>query len=289
MNAFDVKGTGIWDGRLRWGDGGHIREAAAELDELGYSALWFPDAGGDIMEASETLLAATRRAVVATGILNVWLHDATQVAERMGNWSDDWRGRFVLGLGISHGGVVEPERYRKQLGTMRAYLDALDSALTPVPAASRVLAALGPKMLGLARDHSAGAHPYNVTPEHTVQAREILGADRWLAPEQAVVLEQDPATARQLGRGHLAIYLGLPNYTNNLRRFGFTDDDFADGGSDRLVDAVVIWGDVDAIAGRVKEHRDAGADHVGVQVITADSTVLPRKEWRELAPALLDS
>ena len=149
MNAFDVKGTGIWDGRLRWGDGGQIRQAAAELDELGYSALWFPDAGGDIMEASETLLAATRRAVVATGILNVWLHDATQVAERMGNWSDDWRGRFVLGLGISHGGVVEPERYRNQLATMRAYLDALDSAPTPVPARHASSPRSAPKCWGL--------------------------------------------------------------------------------------------------------------------------------------------
>ena len=168
---------------------------------------------------------------------------------------------------------------------MAAYLDALDKTDPPVPADARVLAALGPKMLRLAAERAAGAHPYLTTPDHTRQAREILGPEPLLAPEQRVVLETDPAAARELGRRHLAIYLQLPNYTNNLRRMGFTDDDFAGGGSDRLVDAIVAWGDVDALVARVRAHHDAGAAHVCIQVLTADPRALPLTEWRTLAVA----
>jgi probable F420-dependent oxidoreductase len=174
---------------------------------------------------------------------------------------------------------------------MRDYLDGMDNALylaaEPAEPPRRVLAALGPKMLALAAERTDGAHPYNVPPEHTARAREILGAGKLLAPEQAAVLETDPVEARRIGREHVAIYRDLPNYMNNLRRFGITDDDLADGGSDRLVDLIVAWGDADAIRGRVQAHLDAGADHVAVQVVTGERGTLPLTEWRELAPALL--
>ena len=170
---------------------------------------------------------------------------------------------------------------------MAAYLDALDTAQPPVPASTRVLAALGPKMLTLARDRALGAHTYLATPEHTHRARTILGADRVLAAEQGVILETDPATARGLGRQYLATYLRLPNYTNNLRRLGFTDDDLTGTGSDRLVDTLVAWGDEDTINRRVREHYDAGATHVCIQALTDDTATFPRPTWRRLAPALI--
>jgi probable F420-dependent oxidoreductase len=236
------------------------------------------------------VLRGTRTLIVASGILNVWQHDPELVAAERAQLADASDGRFLLGLGISHAPIVdrdEPGRYRRPLATMRAYLESLDAAAPPVPPESRVLAALGPKMLELARERSAGAHPYLVTPEHTHRAREALGPERLLAPEQAVVLETDPDRARTLARGHLAIYLQLPNYTNNLRRLGFGDPDFAGGGSDRLVDALVAWGDEDAIVARVREHRDAGADHVCIQAVAGGGDGLPRDEWRRLAPALV--
>jgi probable F420-dependent oxidoreductase len=180
--------------------------------------------------------------------------------------------------------------YSSPVATMRAYLDSMDAApyaaAPPAEEPFRVLAALGPRMLELAREHTQGAHPYLVTPEHTATAREVLGPDRLLAPEQKVVLETDATEARRVGRGALAIYLGLPNYTNNLKRLGFTDDDLADGGSDRLVDGVIAWGDLDAVVARVRAHHAAGADHVAVQVLTPDPLTLPLAEWRTLAPAL---
>jgi probable F420-dependent oxidoreductase len=285
-----LSGTGVWAGQLRYGDAGPIAEAAAELEALGYSALWIPDVGGDVLASMETLLAATERAVVATGILNVWMHEASEVAAHRGSWRDSWKRRALFGVGVSHGPLIDrdqPGRYTKPYERMRAYLDALDAAAPPLPVEARVLAALGPRMLALARDRAAGAHPYLVPPEHTARAREIVGPDRLIATEQAVVLDADPTTARAIARNHLAMYLPLPNYANNLRRLGFGDADFASPGSDRLVDSVVAWGDVDAIKARVTAHRDAGADHVCIQVLNADYA-FPRAEWRELAPVLVE-
>ena len=287
-------GVGVWSGALRYGARDEIVEGAAELESLGYSALWFPDTGGEPswLEAASTLLEATRSVMVATGILNLWTHDPAGTADGFARLSGAHPGRFLLGLGASHAAIVdrtEPGRYQRPLAAMAAYLDALEVAEPPVPAEARVLASLGPKMLTLARERAAGAHPYLTTPEHTQQAREILGADRLLAPEQRVVLETDRAAARELGRRHLEVYLRLPNYTNNLRRLGFTDDDLAGGGSDRLVDSLVAWGDEDTIARRVREHHDAGADHVCIQVVTADRRRLPREGWRRLAPALVEA
>jgi probable F420-dependent oxidoreductase len=176
---------------------------------------------------------------------------------------------------------------------MRAYLDAMDQApyrsVPPPTRPLRVLAALGPKMLKLSAERADGAHPYNVNPEHTAQAREILGPNPYLCPEQAVVLETDADKARRIGRDFLGLYLTLPNYTNNLLRLGFDEGDFKEGGSNRLIDAIIAWGDLDAIRNRIRAHHSAGADHVCIQVLTADSQTLPLREWRELAPALLRS
>ncbi len=286
-----ITGVGIWSGDLRYGDAGEIRDAATELDELGYSALWIPDIGGDVFGAVERLLKSTRSATVATGILNLWMHSAEETADAHDRLTKAYGDRFLVGIGVSHSVLIDadqPGRYRKPLAAMGSFLDGLDAAPVPLASSVRVLAALGPKMLELARTRAAGAHPYNVTPDHTAQAREALGPSALLLPEQMVALATDPAQARTIARESLGHYLALPNYTNNLRRLGFGDDDFADGGSERLLDALVAWGSTDAIAARVREHQDAGANHVCVQVLGAAGR-FPRAEWRELAPALTGS
>jgi probable F420-dependent oxidoreductase len=284
-----LAGTGIWSGHLRYGDAGVIAEAAAEIDELGYTTIWIPDVGGDVLGSIEVLLRATPRITIATGILNIWMHEASEVAQRRASWTDAWQRRFLLGLGVSHAPLIDhghPGRYEKPFSKMVEFLDALDGADDPFPVDGRVLAALRPRMLGLARDRAAGVHPYFVPPEHVAKAREVIGPDGMIGVELAVVLDRDPSTARETARRHTATYVNLPNYTNNLRDFGFGDSDFADRGSDRLVDAIVAWGDLDAIAQRLSAMRDAGADHVCIQVIRPDDE-LPRAEWRELAPALI--
>ena len=281
-------GTGVWSAGLRYGEPARIAEAAAELEELGYTALWIPDVGGDVFEAVERLLEATKAATIATGILNLWMHSAGETAEAHARLTAGHGDRFLVGIGVSHAALIdagEQGRYRKPLAAMTSFLDGLDAASTPLARSRRVLAALGPKMLELSRDRAAGAHPYNVTPDHTALARETLGPSALVLPEQAVALTTDADRARALGRAHLAHYLALPNYTNNLRRLGFGDDDLAAGGSVRLVDALVAWGDEAAIASRVREHRDAGADHVCIQVLSEEG-LFPLVEWRRLAPAL---
>jgi probable F420-dependent oxidoreductase len=288
----DLGRIGIWSGELRrHPDLGEVADAAAELEQLGYTALFLPGgAGGDIMERSELLLDSTKTVPVAPGILNVWMHDPEEVGRETARLEDRHPGRFELGLGVSHAPAVdkdEPGRYRRPLTKMRSYLDGLDAASHPVPLQRRFLAALGPKMLELSRDRSAGAHPYFVPVEHTAYAREILGDGALLAPEQAVLLETDEGKAREAARGHMGRYLQLPNYTNNLLRHGFTEQDLQDGGSDRLVDAIVAWGDEEAIAARVRSHHDAGADHVCIQVVGVEPGTLPRDAWRRLADALL--
>ena len=283
--------TGIWSGSLRYGDQGRAKEAAAELESLGYQTLWIPDVGGDLWTPLANLLQATTTATIATGILNLWMHEPEETAAKHAELVAAHGDRFMCGIGISHQPFIDmvnsPGTYAKPLARMRAYLDGLDAAPTPLRPESRMLAALGPKMLELAATRTAGTHPYLVTAALTAKAREGVGPDKHVASEVGVVLETDPSTARGIARQALATYLGLPNYANNWRRDGFTDDDIADGGSDRLIDALFAWGDVDAIAARVQEHRDAGADHVCVQVLTADPTAVTLPEWRELAPALV--
>jgi probable F420-dependent oxidoreductase len=288
MAAMELRGTGIWSVGLRYGSPAESADAAAELEELGYTALWVPDVGGELFAVVERLLGATRTATVATGILNIWMHTAADTAGAHARLSSERGDRFLVGMGVSHRALVDArgeERYRAPIAAMAGFLDGLDRAATPLVRSRRVLAALGPKMLSLARERAAGVHPYNVTPDHTAMAREALGPSGLVLPEQAVLLIGDADAARRIAREHLAVYLTLPNYTNNLRRLGFGDHDLADGGSDRLVDALVAWGDVEAIAARVAQHRDAGADHVCIQVL-GDEGALPRRVWRELAPAL---
>ncbi|MEU3824471.1 TIGR03620 family F420-dependent LLM class oxidoreductase [Streptomyces sp. SID486] len=275
---------GIWSVELRSEEPdrrGELDEAAAELEELGYGAVWL--GGNSTVDHAAPLIGATRRIAVGTSIQSVWQQDADTTAAGFTEVEAAHPGRFVLGLGVSHGPLVKD--YRRPYAAMTEYLDALDTA--GVPAERRVLAALGPRMLGLSRDRAAGAIPYLVTPEHTARAREILGDRPLLAPEFKVVLEPDPARARETARAYLARYLQLPNYTGNFLRLGFTEDDIADGGSDRLLDAVFAWGDESRIRERVMAFHEAGADHVALQVVTANAgAALPRKEWRALASLL---
>ena len=282
--------VGVWSGQFRTRDAHQAAEAAAELEQLGFGALWIPGgAGGDILGDVDRAIAATDRMVVATGILNVWMHDPAEVAARHADLSAAAPDRFLLGLGVSHASLVEQGgrlRYKRPLRVMRHYLDRLDAAEPPVPRSQRVLAALGPRMLELARDRTAGAHPYLSDPSHTATARQALGAGPLLAPEQMVVLATDPDDARSRARQHLARYLELPNYTRNLRRLGYSEEDVTAPGTDHLIDGIVAWGDVGAIADRICEHLDAGADHVCVQVLGEDPTRFPRPEWRELSAAL---
>ncbi len=286
--------VGLWTHVLDAMPMAAAQEQVAELAELGFGAVWIPEAvGRDPMVASALLLAGSPDIVVGTGIASIWARDAMAMAASHKSITEAFPGRFLLGLGVSHQPAVDFLRghsYEKPLSRMRAYLDAMDSSLymaaEPSTAPTRLLAALGPKMLELAAGRASGAHPYFVPVEHTAVAREVMGEGPLLCVEQAVVLETDPSVAREIARRHTSIYLTLPNYTNNLKRFGWTDDDIADGGSDALTDAIVAWGDIDTVRSRVRAHHDAGADHVCVQVIAADDAAVPGI-WRELAPALL--
>ena len=273
-----------WSGSWRDPDDPE-RSVAAELESLGYGALWSSgrfDAG--LSPHFEHLLAATNHITVASGIVSIWAGAPEDVGPGVAALEDRFSGRFLLGLGASHGPAV-PD-YARPYSKMVAYLDALDAQATPVPPARRVLAALGPRMLELAAARSAGAHPYFVPVEHTARARSILGPGPLLAPEVAVVLETDPVRARELARLYANIYLGLPNYTQNLRTFGFGDDDIVGGGSDRLIDAVIPWGDAETVTGAIRAHQDAGADHVCIQVVS-DRQEFPLDGYRELAATLL--
>ncbi len=291
----DLGRVGLWTFQLDLQPSGRAKELAAEIDELGYGCIWLPEvAGRDPLVSATLLLGATERVAVGTGIMNIYGRDALAMACGHRSVTEAFPDRFVLGLGVSHRPAVEGLRghvYSPPLGAMASYLDRMDAApyfaSAPSTEPVRVLAALGPKMLELAAARSSGAHPYFVPVEHTAIARERMGPDALLAPEQKVVLETDPDTARSIARNAMATYLGLPNYTNNLRRLGYGDDDLADGGSDRLVDAIVAWGDEDAVRDRVRAHHDAGADHVAVQVLPSRPADPPVAQWRRLAPVLL--
>jgi probable F420-dependent oxidoreductase len=282
--------VGFWVSSRLFPDdgGGEAARVAGELEALGIPALWLGGASPDL-ELVSHLLRAGHRLVVATGIVSVWAESAAKLAANVARVATQHPDRFVLGLGVSHAPLVERSgmRYLRPYEKMVAYLDELDAATPPVPKERRVLAALGPRMLRLAAERAAGAHPYLVTPEHTRRAREILGPGPLLAPEQKVVLETDPRRAREIGRAVVARYLQLPNYTNNLRWLGFTDEDLAGEGSDALVEALVAWGTPEDIEARVREHHAAGADHVAVQVLSnPDAAGLPHEQWRLLAPVL---
>ena len=294
--TIDLGPIGIWTAALEGQPAAAAQDAARTVEQLGYSALWLNETTGrDPFVLSSLLLAATETLTVATGIANVYARDAMTTAACQKTLAEAFPGRFLLGLGVSSPALVEKVRghsYDKPLSYMRDYLAAMDSArYTSVPPSvepKRVLAALGPKMLELSATAADGAHPYLTTPEHTKEARRIIGADTFLAPEQMVVLDTDAGTARAIGRAFVSFYLRAPGYLANLRRMGFDDSDFGDpkNASDRLVDAIVAWGDLDTVTARVREHLDAGADHVCVQVLKGDPSV-PVDEWKALASALL--
>src|ERR1700683_513327 len=297
QTSIQVGPIGIWTRQLEDHPAAKAQEIARELEDLGYGALWFGEAAGrEALTNAGMLLAGTRHIVIATGIANIYARDAVAMAAGQQTLAEAYPNRFLLGLGVSHVPLVEQlrgHRYEKPVATMRAYLHAMDQApyrsVPPPTKPLRVRAALGPPMLKLSGERADGAHPYNVNPEHTAQARQILGSDAYLCPEQAVVLETDPDKARRIGREFLGLYLTLPNYANNFMRLGFDESDLKDGGSNRLIDSIVAWGDLNAIRNRVRAHHSAGADHVCIQVLSADPKALPLREWRELAPALLRS
>ncbi len=292
--------VGLWTFALEGWPAGRVRDAAAEIEDLGYGAIWFGEAfGRDTFGQAWLLLTATRRMVVASGIANIALRDpiATATAER--TLGEAFPGRYLLGLGGHRvddtpgqmDGYTMPSVGRA-VASMTEYLDKMDAlpvhSVPPETPPRRVLAALGPKMLELAGRRTWGAHPYFVPVRHTALAREIMGPDAFLGVEQAVVLDTDTARAREIAREHVGGYVGLaPHQEANMRRLGFGDADLAGGPSDRLVDEIVAYGDAGTILKRVQEHLDAGADHVCVQVLTADPAEPPLPQWRELAPVLL--
>lgn len=285
---------GIWSGELRFlRDRALAHDAAAELNELGFRTLWIPGGTGTglpLLEVAAGLLDVTRDATIATGILSIWVQGPQSTARQQLELRSRYPGRFLLGLGTSHPELVDEAtraRLAKPRTAMIDFLDAIDAATAHDLSGERVIAALRPRMLELARERTLGAHPYFVTPQHTRTAREVLGPDAILAPEQAVVLETDPERARDIARAHMKVYLGLPNYTGNLLAQGFAEHDLSDGGSDRLVDGVVAWGDEVAVTARVREHLDAGADHVALQVLSGRRGEVPIEEWRRIAEALL--
>lgn len=245
-------------------DIGAARELAARIDELGFGTLWIGSSDGDLVLPG-MLLEATTRLSVATAIVNIWQYRASEVAGARHEVAQSHPGRFLLGIGVGHAPFIA--KYERPLAKLESYLDELDAAAHPVRPGERVVAALGPRALRLAAARSRGTCPFLVPPEHTADARARLGKGPLIAPEQKVVLERDASEARRVAREALAVYLTLPNYLANLRRFGLTDDDFAHGGSDRLVDTLVSWGDDQAIRRRLQDHVDAGADHVAVHLL----------------------
>jgi probable F420-dependent oxidoreductase len=268
--------VGVWLGALQNEPAQVQHSAARRFEDLGYGSVFEGEVVGvnDVFAQEAGWLCATSRIMTGAGIANIWARHPATAQAAAAALGDAWPGRFVLGLGVSHAPLIDRtgQKYERPMDRMREYLDGMEQASVsapPVPV-PRVLAALRPRMLELARDRADGAHSYFVTPEHTAQARRVLGDDRLLIPEQAVVLETDPGTARATARRHTSFYLTLPNYVNNLKRLGFTDEDLAGAGSDRLVDAIVAWGDEAAVAARVREHHDAGADHVLIQPLAAD-------------------
>jgi len=290
----DLGRVGCWQAEIITEAAVNVRAAVAELEELGYGTLWYPEPliAKDCFAAGAIVLAASESVKVATGIANLWARDAMTMAAGERTLAEAFPGRFVLGLGVSHAEQVSEHGfdYSKPVSLMRDYLDRMDAtpniAQAPEIPATRLLAALRPKMLELARDRTAGAHPYLVPVEHTRRAREILGEGKLLATEVTVILEHDPDTARRIAREFTPFYLSKANYAKNLVWLGYSEDEVKDGGSDRLIDDLVGWGDLDAVTARVKEHLDAGADHVCVQVLN-ESAGFPMAELRALAPSLL--
>lgn len=271
-----------------------LRRAVTEIEAMGFGAIWIGEhLAREIFAASAIILSATRQIKVATGIANIWVRDPTAMMNGGRALAEAWPNRFVLGIGVSHAPLLQARghHYERPLTAMRAYLDAMEKAPyrgpLPNPPAPIVLAALGVKMLELARERTSGAHPYFVPVEHTREARRILGPERLLAPEQAVVFARHREAARTVGDAHMRTYLSLQNYRQNLVRLGWSEDELTPPGSDRLFDAIVAWGDDEEIARKLRRHLEAGADHVAVQVLTPTTDQAPTDDLRRLAPRLL--
>ncbi len=288
----NLHGLGVWTAQFDFHPAPTVTAAVSEIEALGYGSVWVGEnIGREPFVQAGLLLAATNQIVVATGVANIFARDPLATLATQMTLAEAYPDRFLLGLGVSHARLVNQIRggtYQHPLAAMAGYLDAMDQARTRYRAvtpdqAPRVLAALGPRMLRLAAERADGAHTYLVPPEHTASARHLIGPDKLLVVEQAVVLEQDPGRARQIGRRHIRRYLPLTNYTDNLRRLGFTTSDFDNDGSDHLVDRLVAWGDTTAITRRLDEHRTVGANHLCVQVLDPDPKGLPLPQWRALA------
>jgi probable F420-dependent oxidoreductase len=277
----DVGKIGVWTSYRAFGIE-HAGEAAKLVEQLGYGAWWL--GGSPHVPDVRPILEATSTLVAATGILNVWINEPGETAAADAAAREEFGGRFMLGIGIGHREATS--EYRRPLETMRSFVNGLDAAPTPPPVGARCLAALGPKMLDLAAGRTAGTHTYFVPVEHTHLARERLGPGKLVAPELACVVDTDPVRAKAVARDYAQLYLGLRNYTQGLMRYGFTERDIADGGSDRLIDAVIPQGSAEQIAEVVRAHFDAGADHVCVQPLGEEG--IPRKSWTALAEALID-
>jgi len=285
--------VGVWTHDVERMSAAGAHDYVHTIESLGYAALWIPESLGskEAFAHASLLLTATKNLIIATGIANIWARDPVAMANGARTLVDAHPGRFLLGLGVSHAPTVKTrgQTYAHPLEYMRRYLDAMDAApyVGPKVDVPRVLAALGPQMLRLSAERTLGAHSYFVPVEHSAVARKELGTGPLLAVEQAAVLDEDPATARATARRHMKRYLELDNYTNNLRRLGWTDGDLAGGGSDKLVDAIVAWGGTGAIKSRIDEHRRRGADHVCLQVLRADPKGPPTTDLERIAKAVL--
>ncbi|MGH2471300.1 MAG: TIGR03620 family F420-dependent LLM class oxidoreductase [Candidatus Limnocylindria bacterium] len=285
--------VGVWTFEAERMPAAGARDYARAIESFGFRVLWIPESLGskEAFAHASLLLAATKTLVIATGIANIWARDAVAMANGARALVDAYSDRFLLGLGVSHAPTVKTrgQSYARPLEYMRRYLDAMDAApyTGPKVEAPRVLAALGPQMLRLSAERALGAHPYFVPIEHTAVARTELGTGPLLAVEQAVVLNEDAAVARATARRHMKRYLELDNYANNLRRLGWADTELAEGGSDKLVDAIVAWGGAIAIKSRIEEHRKRGADHVCLQVLRTDPAGPPTADLERIAKAVL--
>ncbi|TME22996.1 MAG: TIGR03620 family F420-dependent LLM class oxidoreductase [Chloroflexi bacterium] len=271
-----------------------LRDAVIEIEAMGFGTIWIGEAiSREPFAASALILSSTSHVTVATGIANIWVRDATAMMNGARTLAEGWPNRFVLGIGVSHVPLVNARghQYERPLSAMRAYLEAMGNApyraTMPDPPPPVLLAALGVKMLQLARERTAGAHPYFVPVEHTLEARGILGDDRLLAPEHAVVFARNREGARATGERYMKTYLNLENYRRNLERLGWPRDELQPPGGDRLFDAVVAWGEDEVIASKLRLHHDAGADHIAVQVLTPTPDRAPLDDLRRLAPLLV--
>ena len=279
--------AGVWSMELRGASRPEVQDAAAELDELGLRALWIPGLDGKgVFDDADRLLAAAPRSSVVLGVLGIWGQSPADVAGRLTRLDQSYGPRAVVGLGVSDPNSAKSrgQDFGSPVGSMSSYLDGLDDSQSTVPATRRLLGAMGPRMVALAADRTAGIHPFLVPPQYSANQRAVVGPDPLIAPHQAIVLDTNPEGARAAAREGIGMFIGFPAYQNNLRRLGYDDGDLVPGGSDRLIDQLVAWGSIEDVHSRLRQHLDAGADHVAVHVLGGNG--IPLASWRELATLL---